>query len=133
MSDWPQTRIGTAARTLTPPARNKAAETVWFSRDWSPPPWARATRMLTEAPMAPKVRTRIIVRLLANPTAAIAVAPSVPTTIWLTRLRTRVRTNSALTGTAMRAISRRGDGAARPPVGAWGDKAGLSGYWLTSG
>src|SRR3954453_5391941 len=122
MSGWPYTRRGTAARTLTPPARNKAAEAGWFSRDWAPPPWARATRMLTEAPMAPRVRTRIIVRLLANPTAAIAVAPSVPTTIWLTRLRTRVRTNSALTGTAMRAISRRGDGPAGRAVVTCGDK-----------
>jgi hypothetical protein len=79
--------------------------------------------MLTDAPMAPRVRTRIIVRLLAKPTAAMAVAPRVPTTTWLTTLRRRVRTNSALTGTAMRAISRRGDGAARRAVWAWGDKA----------
>ena len=51
-------------------------------------------------------------RLLANPTAAMAVAPSAPTTTWLTKLSTSMSTNSRLTGTAMRAISRRGEGGA---------------------
>ena len=54
-------------------------------------------------------------RLLAKPTAAMAVAPSAPTTTWLTKLSTSISTNSRLTGTAIRAISRRGDGA--PPAG----------------
>ena len=48
------------------------------------------------------------VRLLEKPTAAMAVAPRLPTTIWLTKLSTSMSTNSMLTGTAMRAISRRG-------------------------
>ena len=38
-----------------------------------------------------------------------------PTTTWLTKLSTSISTNSRLTGTAIRAISRRGDGA--PPAG----------------
>ena len=54
-------------------------------------------------------------RLLAKPTAAMAVAPRAPTTTWLTKLSTSMSTNSRLTGTAMRAISRRGEGGA--PVG----------------
>ena len=47
-------------------------------------------------------------------------------------LRRRVRTNSALTGTAMRAISRRGDGAAAGRLGVRG-QGELSGYWLNVG
>ena len=105
--------------------------TVRLSRSCWPAPNARATRMLTDAPRAPRVSTRIIERLLANPTAAMAVAPSRPTMTWLTTCRSRVRTNSALTGTAMRAISRRGLGRvvvvwSPTDVGACTDTVGLS-------
>ena len=59
------------------------------------------------------------VRLLEKPTAAIAVAPRLPTTIWLTKFSTSIRTNSMLTGTAMRAISRRGVAGAGDGARAW--------------
>ena len=74
-----------------------------------PDPWARATRMLTDAPRAPSVSTRMKTRLLAKPTAAMAVAPRAPTTTWLTKFSTSMKTNSRLTGTAILAISRRGE------------------------
>ena len=80
-----------------------------------PDPWARATRMLTDAPRAPSVSTRMKTRLLANPTAAMAVAPRAPTTTWLTKFSTSMKTNSRLTGTAILAISRRGE--TGPPSG----------------
>ncbi len=69
--------------------------------------------MLTEVPRQPSVTARMNVRLFEKPTAAMAVAPSPPTTIWLTKLSTSMRTNSMLTGTAMRAISREGSGGVR--------------------
>ncbi len=64
--------------------------------------------MLTEVPRQPSVMIRMNDRLLAKPTAAMAVAPSVPTTTWLAKFSTSISTNSALTGTAICAISRRG-------------------------
>ena len=90
------------------PATSSAAVTVWSISVRRPAPKARAMRMLTEVPRHPSVMTRMKNRLLAKPTAAMAVAPSVPTTTWLTKFRTSISTNSALTGTAIRAISRRG-------------------------
>ena len=57
-------------------------------------------------------------RLLAKPTAAMAVAPRAPTTTWLTKFSTSMKTNSRLTGTAIRAISRRGE--TGPPSVRWG-------------
>jgi hypothetical protein len=71
--------------------------------------------MLTDAPRAPSVSTRMKTRLLAKPTAAIAVAPRAPTTTWLTKFSTSMKTNSRLTGTAILAISRRGE--TGPPSG----------------
>ncbi len=84
-----------------------AAVTVWLISLRRCPPKARATRMLTDTPIAPKVTTRMKTRLLAKPTAAMAVAPSTPTITWLMKFRTRMRMNSRLTGIAMPAISRR--------------------------
>ncbi len=92
---------------VSDPAIRRAAVTVWLISERRRPPKARATRMLTETPMAPRVTTRMNTRLLAKPTAAIAVEPRTPTMTWLTKLRTRMRTNSRLTGTAMPAMSRR--------------------------
>ena len=75
--------------------------------------------MLTEVPRAPSVTARMNVRLLEKPTAAMAVAPSPPTTIWLTKLSTSMSTNSMLTGTAMRAISGRGSAEPISGCGGW--------------
>ena len=97
------------------PATSRAAVTLVFISCRRPDPWARATRMLTDAPRAPSVSTRMKTRLLANPTAAMAVAPRAPTTTWLTKFSTSMKTNSRLTGTAILAISRRGE--TGPPSG----------------
>src|SRR6478752_5847989 len=110
---WSAKSQGTTETTIPrTTATSSAAVTVWSRSPRRPAPWARATRMLTEVPRHPRVTARMKVRLLEKPTAAIAVAPRPPTTIWLTKFNTSIRTNSMLTGTAMRAISRAGVGGA---------------------
>ena len=104
-----QMASGMLSTVVRVPASSGATLATRSSSSRRPPPCARATRMLTETPKADSVIRTMKTRLLPNPTAAMAVAPSAPTTTWLTKFITSSRTISRLTGTAMLAICRRGD------------------------